>query len=158
MLSRRSLITLLLSALVLVGPAFGQTGRNTPIPPKSSGPNYPLPHAHVTVTILDRVSPADRKLLTQVWLLSVRQKLLMSWRPLLPDAARRPMGQSGSAVCTVQLGAHGVVQRVRVVHAAGDPALLRSAEGALKSASPYPAFPPGVQARQLRLRVKFQYD
>jgi TonB family protein len=157
MLRKRTLVALLSCTLALALPALGQTA-SAPVPTPANGPHYGLPRAHIAADILSHISPADRKVLTQSWLLPVRQKLLMSWRPLLPNTARRPMREAGTDVLTLQLGPTGVVRSVRAVRSNGDPALLKSAEGALKSASPYPPFPPGVKARSIRLRLTFRYD
>lgn len=152
---RRFLLIFLLSALS-AGPAFSQT--STPVPPPKNGTHYPLPRTRVRASILSRINPADRQLLNQAWLLSVRQKLLMSWRPLIPDTDRRPMVEAGSAVLVIRLGPKGLVRHVRVERSAPDQALVTAAQGAVKAASPYPPFPPGVKARDIRLRVIFLYD
>ncbi|HEX3987746.1 MAG TPA: energy transducer TonB [Acidobacteriaceae bacterium] len=157
---RRILQVFLLSVLS-AGPAFSQAS-STPVPPPKSGTHYPLPRARVRAAILSDIGSADRQLLNQAWLLSVRQKLLMSWRPLIPDTDRRPMVEAGSAVLLIRLGPKGLVRHVRVERSARNqarnPALVTAAEGAVKAASPYPPFPPGVKARGIRLRVTFLYD
>ncbi len=153
---RRILLLLLLTGLA-AAPAGAQTS-SIPVPPPANGTRSALPHARITATIASHVSAADRQLLDQAWLLSVRQKLLMSWRPLLPDTARYPMGESGTAVLLVQLGRKGVVRHIRVTRSTGVHSLLHAAIGAARSASPYPPFPPGVRARRLRLRLIFRYD
>jgi TonB family protein len=153
---RRFLLVFLLS-LLSAGPAFSQAA-STPVPPPRTGTRFPLPRARVRASILSTISPADRKVMTQAWLLSVRQKLLMSWRPLIPDTDRRPMVEAGSAVLVIRLGPKGLVRHVRVERSAPNQALVTAAEGAVKAASPYPPFPLGVKARDIRLRVTFLYD
>ena len=153
---RLFLLLLLLTGLP-AAPAGAQSS-STPVPPPSTGRQHPLPHAQVAAVILSHLSSADRNLLGRAWLLSVRQKLLMSWRPLLPDTTRPPMAEPGTVVLVVHLGSKGVVQGVRVVQSTGGRSLRKAAEGAVKSASPYPPFPSGLSARRLRLRVTFQYD
>jgi len=68
------------------------------------------------------------------------------------------MGEPGTAVLIVRLGRNGVVRHLRVARSTRDQALMTAAEGTLKSASPYPPFPPGVKAHRIKLRVIFLYD
>lgn len=154
------LIPALLLALAL--PAFSQTTPTTPVPPQTAagGPAqpYPLKRATVAVTVLSHVSKAERRKLRHAWLLSVRQQVLVNWRPLLPNITRPPMGQAGTTVLVVSMNRHGVVQHVRVERSAGVASLDRAAEGAMKAASPLPVFPRGVKERALRLKVRFVYD
>jgi TonB family protein len=150
-----------LSVVLFIGlfavPAIAQTS-STPVPPPRDGPAYPLRHAHVTASIMSGVSSADRNLLNRQWLMGVRQKLLMSLRPLIPDTDRPPAVEAGTAVLVVRLSPDGIVRHVGVSRSTGSEALLRAAEGAVRSASPYPPFPTGIKAGVLRLQITFLYD
>lgn len=148
------LFTMLLAGL----PAMAQTTPNTPVPPPANGRHhYPLKRIGVAVHLLGNVSAADRALLRKEWLLSVRQQLLVSLRPLLPNIARPPMDEEGAAVLFVRVNPQGMVTHIRVVRSSGSASLQTAARGAVKAATPLPVFPPGVKARTLRLRVRFVY-
>lgn len=152
----RKCLIALLGMMLLAGLACAQSA-STPVPP-GPGPHYPLPRVQVSAKIVSRVKPADQKLLNQEWLLAVRQKLLMSLRPLIPDTARPPMGQPGTVVLVVRLGRKGVPRDVRVLQSSADPALVKAAEGAAKSANPYPPFPFRAKARHVKLQVTLQFN
>lgn len=143
-----------LIAVGMVGlPAAGQS--RAPVPKSSHVGQYPLERMVVTVHILRGVSHADLVRLREGWLMGVRQQIKVAWPPEVPDSARPPMDAAGTAMMVVRIGANGRVKHIRVVRWKGDRALVWAAEGAVKSASPLPVFPPGVKARTVRLRMHF---
>lgn len=151
----------MLAALLMVlaaFPAVGQTTPNTPVPPQATGQTYPLKRVKIAVHLLGKVSARDRTLLRKEWLLSVRQQVLVNWHPLLPETTTPPMEQRGTTVLVVRIGPKGRVRHEKVERSSGVASLDRAAEGAAKSASPLPPFPPGVKAQELRLKMRFVYD
>lgn len=139
----------MLLALVFVLPLVAQT--------RTPGQKWPLARHTLAIEITSKITSADRIALGKAWLPGVHAQLLTNWRPLLPGTSSPPpIHPGGTVVLRVRISPRGLVRHLAVLRPAHDPALTRSVEGAVKSSSPFPPFPPGIAARSISLRLTFE--
>jgi TonB family protein len=76
----------------------------------------------------------------------------------MPDIARPPQSEEGTAVCEFSILKDGKIANLKIVGSSGSMPLDRAAYGSLSRSSPFPPLPKEFSRPYLALRFRFVYD